>query len=297
MLMGPFRIFLFLSLLITTLFPVYTIYFQYPAFTGLLKDNVKGEAVRLASHLSAALVVGSDELTGDNIPDALIRDVRNLEKDSHFIKIKIYSPSGEVLYSSDRREIGNRNQEDYFHSLMEKGLPVVVEVMKDDLSLERQIMPADVVETYVPIERDGKTIGIFEIYYDITGENEKLRSIVRRSSIVLFSMMAVLLLMVVLSTVKAGWSIRARNRAEQERERVILELRDALDNIKTLKGLLPVCAWCKSVRDDSGYWNRVEEYLQKHSDLTFTHGICPECAKKVGEEIRDSHRKQGDDPA
>jgi hypothetical protein len=57
-------------------------------------------------------------------------------------------------------------------------------------------------------------------------------------------------------------------------------LQEALANVKSLSGLLPICASCKKIRDDKGYWSQVESYIQKHSDATFTHGMCPECLKK-----------------
>lgn len=71
-----------------------------------------------------------------------------------------------------------------------------------------------------------------------------------------------------------------KNKMEQERERLIRELQEALAKVKTLTGLLPICAWCKSVRDDSGYWDRVEMYLEKHSEAKFSHGVCPTCARE-----------------
>lgn len=58
------------------------------------------------------------------------------------------------------------------------------------------------------------------------------------------------------------------------------ELENALENIKTLKGIVPICSHCKKIRDDKGYWNQLEAYMAKHSDAEFSHGICPECAKK-----------------
>jgi PAS domain S-box-containing protein len=58
-------------------------------------------------------------------------------------------------------------------------------------------------------------------------------------------------------------------------------LQAALDNIKTLRGLLPMCAWCKKIRSDKGYWEQVELYIEEHSEASFTHGICPECLKKA----------------
>jgi CheY-like chemotaxis protein len=73
----------------------------------------------------------------------------------------------------------------------------------------------------------------------------------------------------------------ALREAAKERENLIRELQYALDNIKTLQGLIPICASCKQIRDDKGYWNQVEEYIMARSNAEFTHGICPDCAKKL----------------
>jgi PAS domain S-box-containing protein len=75
--------------------------------------------------------------------------------------------------------------------------------------------------------------------------------------------------------------ISRRKLAELERERLVRDLQQALDKIKALRGLLPMCAWCKKIRNDKGYWQKVEIYIQEHSDASFTHGICPECLNKV----------------
>ena len=86
--------------------------------------------------------------------------------------------------------------------------------------------------------------------------------------------------------------ISNRKSSEQEREVLIQELRDAMGKIKTLRGLLPMCAWCTKVRDDDGYWKKVETYIQEHSDASFTHGICPECLKKFDPESYEEYQKQ-----
>ncbi len=72
-----------------------------------------------------------------------------------------------------------------------------------------------------------------------------------------------------------------------EFRRVSLHLADALNHIKTLQGLLPICAWCKRVRDDEGYWDQVEAYLHKNTGVDFTHGICPECLEKMRPKVSD----------
>ncbi|MBN1894911.1 hypothetical protein JW906_10470, partial [bacterium] len=88
-------------------------------------------------------------------------------------------------------------------------------------------------------------------------------------------------------------AIRTRSRAlerhVEERTRDLetanRELRDALDRVQTLSGLLPICASCKKIRDDQGYWHQVEEYIRDHSDVRFSHGLCPSCLKKFDSEI------------
>ncbi|MCF8114750.1 MAG: PAS domain-containing protein [Desulfotignum sp.] len=74
--------------------------------------------------------------------------------------------------------------------------------------------------------------------------------------------------------------ISERRRAEEERNQLVIELKRALAEVKTLKGFLPICSHCKKIRDDKGYWNQIESYIHKHSGAEFSHGICPECAKK-----------------
>jgi PAS domain S-box-containing protein len=75
--------------------------------------------------------------------------------------------------------------------------------------------------------------------------------------------------------------ITVRRQAEEERKKIIKKLQDALDDVKTLSGLLPICASCKKIRDDKGYWNQIEGYIQKHSAAKFSHSMCPECSDKL----------------
>ncbi len=75
--------------------------------------------------------------------------------------------------------------------------------------------------------------------------------------------------------------ITQRKLLEEEREKLIKELQNALAEIKTLSGLLPICAHCKKIRDDKGYWKQIEGYIQDHSDAKFSHGICPECSDEL----------------
>ena len=67
----------------------------------------------------------------------------------------------------------------------------------------------------------------------------------------------------------------------RELEQANRELKEALETVKTLEGFIPICANCKKIRDDEGYWHQVETYIQEHSEAEFSHGICPECTKKL----------------
>jgi PAS domain S-box-containing protein len=85
----------------------------------------------------------------------------------------------------------------------------------------------------------------------------------------------------VASVVCISKDITDRKRVEVEREKLIEELQAALAHVRTLSGLLPICASCKKIRDDQGYWRQIESYIRDHSEAEFSHGVCPECAKHL----------------
>ena len=82
--------------------------------------------------------------------------------------------------------------------------------------------------------------------------------------------------------------ITERKQAEQERERLVEELQAALAEVKELQKTLPICMYCKSIRDDENYWQTVEAYVSQHTNTTFSHGICPACYKNVVEPQLDT---------
>jgi PAS domain S-box-containing protein len=99
-----------------------------------------------------------------------------------------------------------------------------------------------------PVWQDGKIIGAVVTFLDITDRKQ---------------------------------AEQALQKTTEEREKLIKELQSALDNIKTLQGLIPICANCKKIRDDKGFWNQVEGYIMDHTDAKFTHGLCPDCTKQL----------------
>jgi FixJ family two-component response regulator len=82
------------------------------------------------------------------------------------------------------------------------------------------------------------------------------------------------------AAMEKGFLIRTIRRQQQEKDQLIRQLQEALDQVKTLKGIVPICSCCKKIRDDKGYWQQVETYIQKHSDAEFSHGVCPDCLRQ-----------------
>lgn len=87
--------------------------------------------------------------------------------------------------------------------------------------------------------------------------------------------------------------ISRRRIAEQEKERLIGELQKALAEVKVLSGMLPICSYCKNIRNDKGYWQEIEEYIKEHSNAEFSHSLCNDCLKKHYPEIYKDLKKEG----
>ena len=81
-----------------------------------------------------------------------------------------------------------------------------------------------------------------------------------------------------------------RNRLRNKLEKTVAELNEAMANVKTLQGMIPICAACKNIRDDKGFWSQVEDYIRRHSDVQFTHGICPECQQELYGDILNKNQ-------
>lgn len=85
----------------------------------------------------------------------------------------------------------------------------------------------------------------------------------------------------VIGIIESFQDITEKKRLEGEKELLLNELKESLKKVKLLSGLVPICASCKKIRDDRGFWSQVESYISKHSEAKFSHGICPDCAKKL----------------
>ena len=82
---------------------------------------------------------------------------------------------------------------------------------------------------------------------------------------------------------------------DKEKAHLTNKLQDAPDKVKQLSGLIPICAYCKKIRDDKGYWDDVASYISRHSEALFSHGMCPDCAEKVMKELEEFEKKNPED--
>jgi len=205
---------------------------------------------------------------------------------------------------------------DYEYSLPFYGVrrPIIIDlVLAFDKDIEKQYSfvkkKGDVIwaEADVPVrgkmrvlwgkagplyDSDGGIIGAIESIRDIT-ERKRMEEELQRMNSELQEIVAQRTEELMKANQTLAADVVMLRRAEEERERLILELQGALNKVKLLSGLLPICASCKKIRDDNGYWNQIESYIRDHSEAEFSHSICPDCAKKLYPEF---YKKiQGDD--
>jgi hypothetical protein len=270
-----------LSILIVILLPAYNAAYVYPSLTKLFTGTITQDANSIAKHFMSLFEPRTDELSKDSLDLQTLKETYALRENFGLAKLKIFSRSGEILFSTDSKEIGNINTERYFQEIVAQGNAYTKIVKKNSDSLEHQRMVVDVVEAYVPMMKDGNFLGAFEVYYDITQKQQSLEKWLQISFGIVIVLAISVLIITAVSVVKEKRRFVERKRAEDEREELIDKLQTALSEVKTLSGLLPICSSCKKIRDDQGHWNQLETYILAHSEAEFTHGFCPDCLKSL----------------
>ena len=222
------------SLVAISLFPVYTVFLLAPRFEELLVENTKDEAIRLATWVSTFVVEEGKELRRDTLPTHLLDRLGSLEGDRHLIKMRIFSPSGEIIYSTEPTEVGRFNEGAYFKEMAASGTGRTEIISSQSRSLENEVVPADVVETYVPITRGARLLGIFELYHDVSKGRKDLNRLIYRSYGTLFMMAIGLLILVLVSSFQARRSMQETAQAEEQLR--LLSLTDDLTGLYNRRG-------------------------------------------------------------
>lgn len=221
------KIIIVISIVITILLPVINIYFVYPLFSKLLIDYTEEEATRTANHLESMLLSNVPDISRENLPANINAMVKQTQYHFDYIKLKLFSKEGEIIYSTDPVEIGKVNSKSFFHEIVAKGENHSKVVQKDKKFLIGQAVKSDVVETYVPIMRNDIFSGAFEVYYDISGMVRKLdNAMVVSSAIPLAATLSFLALIVAvtLRLDKKILEIIEHRRTEEELIRVSTKL-------------------------------------------------------------------------
>jgi len=204
-----------ISLLLFILYPVLNIFYIYPQFTSLLIKNTEDEALRLGEHLSNMYFGHKFPVTKETFTvDKGM--VHAHVKDLGLMKLKIFSPTGEVIYSTDEKDIGKINKADYFWDIVAKGRPFTKVIKKGKKTMEDQKVTIDVVEVYVPLMKNGEFGGAFEIYYDITASSSALKRLMQKTSFIPIGMFVVFLSVITVLLKMHDRSVTKIKMAERE---------------------------------------------------------------------------------
>jgi len=230
---------LIVSIILVATLPLFNYLVIRPSFEKFLTESTNDEATKIAKHFVKMFFLPKKGFSKYEIRFHVADDFEDLKSDFGLTKLKIYSNSGEIIFSSDSEEIGNFNKKRYFHEIVAKGNLITKGIQKETKSLEGQLMPVDVVESYVPLMSEGVFKGALEIYYDITARKKQLDQLLFRSFAFAYIIALGLLLTIIVILFVENKNISKRKQVEKERENLITKLQDAVAKIKTLRGLLP----------------------------------------------------------
>jgi K+-sensing histidine kinase KdpD len=274
---------LIFSIIIAIALILYHIFLISPSFTKLLINATESDAVRITKHLASSLLLSEkNEIGKDSLNIQLLKEVGKIKEDFELMNLKVFSASGEIVFSGDQNEIGEINQRRYFQDIVAKGKVYAQVVPKDKESLEGKKVASDVLETYVPLMNDGRFLGALEIYYDITKRKKQLDKLIMQSSTITIMFASGLLIAIILMLYQENNSIKRRRQLEEERlqrERIegVLEMAGAACHelnqpLQTLFGYSYFLS--KHLPEDNPLFGKIKE-IQKSIDQlgNITHKI------------------------
>ena len=225
MLRIPFlRNLLLLVLVVVACMPIYTLFVLHPAYYEQLVHETEDEAVRYATYLVRGLKLNGVRMERAQLPAETVAHVQALKDDRHLIKLRFFSPEGEIIFSTDEDEIGKANTNDYFRNIVAKGQVFSKVVEKDHKTADGVVTKIDVVETYVPFMAEGRFGGAVEVYYDITRRVDKFEALTLRTTMILVVIALGFLAAMLLALNKAKDALDEREMAEEALRQINLEL-------------------------------------------------------------------------
>jgi len=207
------RYIFFVSLAMAVLFPFINIFFIYPHFSGLITADATENAVKVAQHLRPATASFESQ---KKLEDSFMNMPQRLKEDFNLYKIRIFSPGGKVLYSTDSQDIGNINEKDYFRNILAQGKMFTRRIQKDSDATNGERTKLDLVESYIPVMEGQQLVGIFEVYSDITASKKRLDSTVFYASVIPFVASGCFMLMVLFLLRRACNDLEQRRIVEKE---------------------------------------------------------------------------------
>lgn len=209
-------IFLLLCSCLSVLFlPILTFLFLYPSIDKLLIQNAEEQARRVATHFTMYFDVPEDALSSEDVTSGLKEEIFEILDNFSLEKVKLFSSTGEILFSTNPEDIGQLNTKDYFKVLVLRGHNFTKLVRKDSETLEGRKVSMDVIETYVPIMGKDGVVGAFEIYYDITQMKSMFDFLIHKSSIIIYAVSFVLFTSLLVSLFFLSKNMAARAKAEE----------------------------------------------------------------------------------
>lgn len=220
---------LFISMAISVFLPAYGNFFIYPQFNKQLKDYTEDTAIRVANHLKSRVTLHGKNLTEHSFTQEVVKDVMGIVKNLDIEKIKIFSQSGIVLFSTDTEDIGQKNRHSYFYDYIAKGNTYSKVVDENTKTMEGRTVDSKVVESYIPLMASGEFKGAVEVYYDITKNGKTLTTLISKLNISIWvvSVLFFTLLMVILF--KAGRNTLIKELAEKALRAAHEKLEKAVD--------------------------------------------------------------------
>lgn len=286
---------LIVSVIAVLIYPVYLFVFLYPSFQEIIIKEKESEAEQIVTYLVDNFDITTSVLNrwAEYLTLEQLEEIKTIRKKFNLYKIRVFSSRGTIIYSTNIDEIDSKNEKEYFESIVKKGKVYSIFVKKGRTSAEGTNITTNVVEVYVPIMLDNSFSGAVEVYYDITGSINQYNELFEISNYIISLIVFTLFIALSYAFYKAYSNIKIRDQIEKQLIVQKIDLEKALDEIKTLKGIVPICSYCKKVRDDEGFWQQVGDYINKHSDASVSHGICPDCVKEHFPDMKSLHKRLG----